>query len=134
MENIIYYGDNLDILGRYIPDESVNLVYLDPPFKSDQNYNILFREQNGSKAASQIKAFEDTWEWTQESEEIYAEIIRKGGKVADCLKAFRIFFEELLSGKMIYMPPIRQMNVTFKKIARCVRNQEVQLKIKRIYI
>jgi len=61
MENTLYYGDNLDILKRYIPDESIDLVYLDPPFKSNQNYNVLFKEKNGSQAASQIRAFEDTW-------------------------------------------------------------------------
>jgi site-specific DNA-methyltransferase (adenine-specific) len=63
MENVLYYGDNLDILKRYIPDESIDLIYLDPPFKSSQNYNILFKEHNGSRAASQIRAFEDTRTW-----------------------------------------------------------------------
>ena len=63
----LYYGDNLDILRRYIKDETVDLVYLDPPFKSDQNYNILFAEQDGSRSAAQIKAFEDTWQWNRES-------------------------------------------------------------------
>ena len=62
-ENVLYYGDNLEILRRYIENESVDLVYLDPPFKSDQDYNILFAERNGSRAAAQIKAFEDTWYW-----------------------------------------------------------------------
>jgi site-specific DNA-methyltransferase (adenine-specific) len=51
-ENVLYYGDNLEILRRYIKDESVDLVYLDPPFKSDQDYNILFAERNGSRAAA----------------------------------------------------------------------------------
>lgn len=62
-ENVLYYGDNLEILRRYIEDESVDLVYLDPPFKSDRDYNILFAERNGSQAAAQIKAFEDTGHW-----------------------------------------------------------------------
>jgi len=53
-ENVLYYGDNLEILRRYIEDESVDLVYLDPPFKSDQDYNILFAERNGSHPAAQI--------------------------------------------------------------------------------
>jgi site-specific DNA-methyltransferase (adenine-specific) len=48
-ENLLYYGDNLEILGRYLADESVDLVYLDPPFKSDQDYNVLFAEQDGSR-------------------------------------------------------------------------------------
>jgi len=55
-ENVLYYGDNLEILRRYIEDESVDLVYLDPPFKSNQDYNILFAERNGSQAAAQIQA------------------------------------------------------------------------------
>lgn len=91
MENTLYYGDNLDILKRYIPDESIDLVYLDPPFNSNQNYNVLFKEKNGSQAASQIRAFGDTWTWDQEDEGVFADIVTKGGKVADCLQAFRTF-------------------------------------------
>ena len=49
MENVLYYGDNLDILRRYVKDESVDLIYLDPPFKSDQNYNVLFEQQDGTR-------------------------------------------------------------------------------------
>ena len=56
----LYYGDNLEILRRYLKDESVDLVYLDPPFNSAQNYNAFFQEKDGSAAASQIHAFEDT--------------------------------------------------------------------------
>jgi len=91
VENTLYYGDNLDILKRYIPDESIDLVYLDPPFKSNQNYNVLFKEKNGSQAASQIRAFEDTWTWGQDDESVYADLVTNGGKVADCLQAFRTF-------------------------------------------
>lgn len=61
--NHLYYGDNLDVLRRHIKDETVDLAYLDPPFNSKATYNVLFGEQNGSKAAAQIKAFEDTWRW-----------------------------------------------------------------------
>jgi site-specific DNA-methyltransferase (adenine-specific) len=60
--NLLYYGDNLDVLRRHVKDESVDLVYLDPPFNSDVNYNVLFAE-HGEKAAAQIEAFSDTWEW-----------------------------------------------------------------------
>lgn len=59
--NSRYHRDNLDVLRRYIADESVDLVYLDPPFNSNATYNVLFAERTGEKAASQIKAFEDTW-------------------------------------------------------------------------
>src|SRR5262245_13778079 len=76
--NTLYYGDNLDVLRRYVKDESVDLVYLDPPFKSNQDYNVLFAEQDGSRSAAQIKAFEDTWRWDQEAAEAYVRILAKG--------------------------------------------------------
>jgi len=57
----LYYGDNLDILRRYLKDETIDLVYLDPPFNSAQNYNAFFHEKDGIFAASEIHAFEDTW-------------------------------------------------------------------------
>jgi site-specific DNA-methyltransferase (adenine-specific) len=53
MENTLYYGDNLDILHRYLKDETVDLVYLDPPFKSNQDYNVLFVEVSGECAEEQ---------------------------------------------------------------------------------
>jgi site-specific DNA-methyltransferase (adenine-specific) len=61
--NRLYYGDNLDVLRRHIEDESIDLVYLDPPFNSNASYNVLFAEHDGTQAAAQIKAFEDTWKW-----------------------------------------------------------------------
>jgi site-specific DNA-methyltransferase (adenine-specific) len=91
MENVLYYGDNLDILRRYVRDESVDLIYLDPPFKSNQNYNVLFKEQDGTRAASQIQAFEDTWTWDQEDEAVFADLVTAGGKVGDVVQAFRTF-------------------------------------------
>ncbi|MCX6601885.1 MAG: DNA methyltransferase [bacterium] len=91
MENTLYYGDNLDILRRYLKDETVDLVYLDPPFKSNQDYNVLFAEQNGSRAAAQIMAFEDTWHWDEAASRAYEDTIRTGGKVADVMTAFRTF-------------------------------------------
>ncbi len=89
MGNVLYFGDNLDIMRRYVPDDSVDLVYADPPFKSNQNYNVLFQEKDGSRAASQILAFEDTWTWDSEDEAVFADLVTAGGKVADALQAFR---------------------------------------------
>lgn len=60
-DNTLYFGDNLDIVRRYVKDESVDLVYLDPPFRSNRDFNAFFAEHDGTKAASQIKAFTDTW-------------------------------------------------------------------------
>jgi len=87
--NKLYYGDNLDVLRRYIPDQSVDLIYLDPPFNSRQDYNVLFAEKDGSRSASQITAFKDTWEWNIEAERAYQEVVESGGRVADALRAFR---------------------------------------------
>lgn len=92
--NNLYYGDNLDVLKRHIKDESVDLVYLDPPFQSGRDYNILFEEQDGTRAAAQIKAFEDTWEWDTAAILSYDEVVSKGGNVANTLEAFRTMFGE----------------------------------------
>ena len=66
--NTLYFGDNLEILKRHISEESVDLIYLDPPFNSNRDYNILFREQSGAESPSQIKAFGDTWNWAGAAE------------------------------------------------------------------
>jgi site-specific DNA-methyltransferase (adenine-specific) len=87
--NTLYYGDNLEILRRYVADESVDLVYLDPPFNSNANYNVLFAEHSGEKAASQIRAFEDTWTWSLEAELALESMIVGGGQVSLAMQAFR---------------------------------------------
>lgn len=86
-KNTLYYGDNLDILRRYVADESVDLIYLDPPFNSDADYNVLFAEKDGTQPHAQIKAFVDTWTWDLEAAQEYAEVLRSGhDRIAKCLK------------------------------------------------
>ncbi len=85
----LYYGDNLDILRRYIRDESVDLVYLDPPFNSAQNYNAFFSEKDGRAAASQIHAFEDTWHWDIETKKAYDAVARHRPRTADSRRRLR---------------------------------------------
>ena len=90
--NQLYFGDNLDVLREHIPDESVDLVYLDPPFNSNATYNVLFRERSGEESAAQITAFEDTWQWSIESERAYQDVVtRTGGKLGELLQAMRSF-------------------------------------------
>jgi site-specific DNA-methyltransferase (adenine-specific) len=72
--NVLYYGDNLEILRKHIPDESVDLIYLDPPFNSSATYNVLFKEPSGKSSQAQMSAFEDTWHWGIESERALQEI------------------------------------------------------------
>jgi len=91
-DNKLYYGDNLDILKKHIADESVALIYLDPPFKSDQDYNILFKERDGTRSAAQIKAFKDTWIWDTEASRAYHDMVEHGPQdVSKALRAFHTF-------------------------------------------
>jgi site-specific DNA-methyltransferase (adenine-specific) len=73
--NVLYFGDNLDILRKYIPDESIDLIYLDPPFNSKRDYNILFKENGGVESEAQVHAFTDTWHWTGPVERAYFDIV-----------------------------------------------------------
>lgn len=92
MDNTLFYGDNLEILREYIPSESVDLVYLDPPFNSNRNYNVLFKDESGKDAQAQITAFEDTWHWNLKAEEAYQELVTKGGeRIASMVGALRSF-------------------------------------------
>ena len=88
-DNTLYYGDNLTVLREHVKDESVDLVYLDPPFNSNQIYNVLFTEKNGSASQSQVKAFEDTWRWDEKAIHAYQEVVERGGRISEALQAFR---------------------------------------------
>ena len=63
LESTLFYGDNLEVLRAEFPDDSVDLIYLDPPFNSNATYNVLFKDESGNTAPSQIRAFNDTWHW-----------------------------------------------------------------------
>ena len=110
MRNTLYYGDNLDVLRQHVPDESVGLVYLDPPFNSNASYNVLFKERSGEESPAQIKAFTDTWDWTLESERTFEqEIILHPGtpsKVKDMITALRQFLgSNALMSYLVMMTP-----------------------------
>ncbi|HTW80202.1 MAG TPA: hypothetical protein VME23_11715 [Terracidiphilus sp.] len=90
-KNKLYYGDNFEVLQRYVKDASVDLVYPDPPFNSRQDYNVLFAEKDGSQSSSQIRAFEDTWEWNIDAQRSYLVQVEQGGRMADALRAFKTF-------------------------------------------
>jgi len=86
--NALYYGDNLDILRRHIPSESVDLVYLDPPFNSNATYNVLFGDAKGERSAAQIQAFDDTWHWDQSAALAFDDVLQQGGRSAEAMRAF----------------------------------------------
>ena len=93
--NQLYYGDNLDILRTHIPDESVDLIYIDPPFNSNQAYNVIFSETDGSSSQAQIQAFEDTWRWGETTEQAYHELVVTAPHLlVETIKSFRGFLTE----------------------------------------
>ena len=109
-KNTLYYGDNLEILRQHVAAESVDLVYLDPPFNSNASYNVLFRERSGEESAAQIRAFTDTWEWTQETERTYElDIIQNPtvpAAVKDMISAFRQFIgRNAMMAYLVMMAP-----------------------------
>ena len=119
-KNYLYFGDNLDILRKKVPDASVDLIYLDPPFNSNANYNVLFQESTGHQSAAQITAFEDTWHWntdTLESQMAYQDVVTNGPKrLSDLLQAFRSFLGE--SDMMAYLTMMAQRMVELHRVLK----------------
>ena len=110
MRNALYYGDNLAVLREHVADESVDLVYLDPPFNSNASYNVLFRERTGEESPAQIRAFTDTWEWTQETELTFERDIIGNpsvpSAVKDMITAFRQFIgRNAMMAYLVMMAP-----------------------------
>jgi site-specific DNA-methyltransferase (adenine-specific) len=111
-KNKLFYGDNLDVLREHIADESVDLIYLDPPFNSKRDYNLLFKtpkkpakakkaaleteaDDEPSYSDAQITAFEDTWHWNETAEREFNEIMKHGNSdVAELMQALRSFLKE----------------------------------------
>ncbi len=91
--NVLYWGDNLPLLRNkdYFPDESVDLVYLDPPFNSNASYNVLFKESTGAPSTAQLQAFADTWHWDDAAEKTWADLQGPPTpkRVVDTLDAFQ---------------------------------------------
>src|SRR6185437_12334601 len=93
--NALYYGDNLHVLRDHIKDETVDLIYLDPPFNSKRDYNLLFKSPKGHESEAQITAFEDSWHWGEQAEREFDEIIHGGNTVlAEMMRALRSFLGE----------------------------------------
>ncbi len=114
--NLLYYGDNLEVLRRYVSDASVDLVYIDPPFNSNAGYNVLFAEQDGSRSAAQIEAFGDTWRWDQAAARAYQETVQGGGAVSQALQAFRQLVGE--SDMLAYLAMMAPRLVELHRVLR----------------
>ncbi len=93
--NTLYYGDNLPVLRKEIKDESVDLIYLDPPFNSQASYNVLFRSPTGEQSHAQIEAFGDTWHWGHEAESAFDEVVHGWNtNTIELLRALRSVLKE----------------------------------------
>ncbi|MBZ0146439.1 MAG: restriction endonuclease, partial [Pseudorhodoplanes sp.] len=92
--NRLYFGDNLDVLREHVKDESVDLIYLDPPFNSDANYNVLFKTPTGTESDAQVEAFRDTWEWAESAQTAYDDVIRANGDIALIVSSMRKWLGE----------------------------------------
>jgi site-specific DNA-methyltransferase (adenine-specific) len=117
MGNMLYYGDNLEILIRHISDNSVDLIYLDPPFNSKANYNILYKEPTGEPSKAQVTAFEDTWHWSEESERAFRDIAEKApAQVVDMMTSFRQFIKE--NNMMAYLTMMCIRLIELKRVLK----------------
>ena len=115
--NRLYFGDNLPILRQQVADESVDLIYLDPPFNSNATYNVLFRERSGEESAAQITAFRDTWHWGVESEWAYLEVVGNGPeKLGRMLASMRDFLGQ--TDMMAYLTMMAQRIVELHRVLK----------------
>lgn len=93
--NRLFYGDNLPILREHVGDESVDLIYLDPPFNSDASYNVLFKSPTGESSPAQLEAFGDTWHWNDSAEDAFDQVMKSGNSDAsEMLRSLRGFLKE----------------------------------------
>ncbi len=98
----LYFGDNLDILREHIKDESIDLIYLDPPFNSKRGYNLLFKTPKGHESDAQVTAFEDTWHWGEQAEREFDELVHQSSTdVSEMIQSLRRFLKE--SDMMAYL-------------------------------
>lgn len=117
-KNTLFYGDNLEILRDYVADDFIDLIYLDPPFKKQKRYNVLYPEPNGSPSEAQTMAYADTWFWNETCEKIYNELIEQTPtKLAETIKGIRDFLHE--SDTMAYLV---NMAIRLRELRRVLKS------------
>jgi adenine specific DNA methylase Mod len=124
-KNKLFFGDNLEILRDRIPDNFVDLIYLDPPFKSGRDYNVIFQPEAGKLkgATAQIKAFEDTWTWGLEAEKNYEGLIsgeitkeKPSQRLIELMKAMRSYLGEC--SMMAYLSMMAPRLLEMKRVLK----------------
>jgi len=123
--NKLYFGDNIDILRDKIPDNFIDLIYLDPPFQSGKGYNQIFQPGQGEYkcATAQIQAFEDTWTWGPEAEKAYEGLIngtitkeKPNQKLIDLMKTMRSYLGEC--SMMAYLSMMAPRLLEMKRVLK----------------
>jgi site-specific DNA-methyltransferase (adenine-specific) len=115
--NKLYYGDNLTVLKNCFDDESVDLIYLDPPFNSQATYNVLFKSTAGEQSRAQIEAFGDTWHWGEEAELAFDGVMTSGNSdAAEMLRAMRSFLKE--NDMMAYLSMMAVRLLELRRVLR----------------
>jgi len=118
LENTLYFGDNLPIIREFIKDETIDLIYLDPPFNSKANYNVIFKAPKGEESAAQITAFEDTWHWhTGDTEFEFNQLVKGGGVIAEVMKGL-----ELVVGKNDLLAYLTMMAIRLRELYRVLKD------------
>jgi site-specific DNA-methyltransferase (adenine-specific) len=112
----LYYGDNLDVLRKHFPSECIDLIYLDPPFNSKADYNVLFKERSGKQSVAQAQAFSDSWTWDTTAENTYLEIQKD-----PTLGSMIVFLHEHL-GKNDMMAYLVMMTIRLKELHRVLKS------------
>lgn len=112
----LFYGDNLAVLRKHVDHETVDLIYLDPPFKSNQDYNVLFKDRAGQRSSAQMSAFEDTWTWDEHSEAAFQESLAQGGDLADALIALRHILRQ--SDMMAYVAMMAPRLIELRRVLK----------------
>lgn len=117
MNNTLYFGDNLPIIRKYIKDETIDLIYLDPPFNSKANYNVIFKTKNKEDSPSQIQAFEDTWKWNSTTEFELHQLFGSEPKLAELMKGL-----ELIIGKNDLLAYLVMMAIRLRELHRVLKD------------
>lgn len=116
MQNRLYFGDNLEVLRDHVKDESVDLVYLDPPFNSNASYNVFFGGQSGAVAEAQAEAFRDTWKWGEVSRDAYDEVMQSGDAVSLVMGGLRKWLGQ--SAMMAYLTMMAVRLVELRRVLK----------------
>lgn len=114
--NTLYFGDNLDVLRKYVKDQTVDLVYLDPPFNSDATYSVIFKDGAGIGSDAQAEAFKDTWSWGPSAAEAYDDLMRGRGDLAVLMQALRVCLGQ--SGRMAYLSMMAVRLVELRRVLK----------------